>query len=157
MAKKDNKQQERRKITIAVFLCLAAFISLFYGIFTPSPSKRILKTGVSESIILNNDKLEMPPAQTVSFIRSAKKSSFTAWGRNPFMLRPDKQRPPAVKLMGIIWDKEPKAVLNGNLLGIGETINKVTIIDIKEDSVILNDGLKDFELYIEGAEAPEEP
>ena len=54
-----------------------------------------------------------------------------------------------LSLNGIVWDEEnPKAIINGAIIGIGDKLGVNTIVDIKKDRVILNDGAADFELIL---------
>ena len=54
---------------------------------------------------------------------------------------------PKLQLFLIFLHKEsPKAVINGKTVEIGDKINNFTIVDIKADRVILNDGEESFEL-----------
>ena len=54
-----------------------------------------------------------------------------------------------LNLMGILWDEEsPKVIINDEILGIGDDIDGNTIVDIRQNKVILNDGSKDFELRL---------
>lgn len=55
-----------------------------------------------------------------------------------------------VALEGILWDKErPMAIINDTIREIGDKVGINTIVDIKQDRVILNDGSKDFELKLD--------
>jgi len=55
-----------------------------------------------------------------------------------------------VALSGILWDdKTPKAVINGEIVGLGDNINKYSIVNINRSSVVLNDGVKDIEILLE--------
>jgi len=53
-------------------------------------------------------------------------------------------------LQGILADAQnPRALINNNNVGIGDRVGKYTIVDIKQDKVILNDGSDDRELIFE--------
>jgi hypothetical protein len=52
-----------------------------------------------------------------------------------------------IKLNAILWDKDRSlAVINHNVVKKGDKAGHYTVIDIKADRVILNDGTKDIEL-----------
>jgi hypothetical protein len=52
-------------------------------------------------------------------------------------------------LSGIIWDKKnPKAIISGKIVGIGSKVKNNLVVEIKPNSVILNDGEKDFEIIL---------
>jgi len=55
-----------------------------------------------------------------------------------------------ISLNGIIFNKDmPVAVINNTIAKEGDLIaNNTKIVSIKRDSVILNDGSKDFELKL---------
>lgn len=82
--------------------------------------------------------------------RRAKRSSFTSWGRNPFSL----YRGPAttisgLALSGVLWDENaPTAIVNEEIVGIGDKIGIYTVVDIQKDKVILTDGTKNYELNL---------
>ncbi len=55
-----------------------------------------------------------------------------------------------VALSGILWDDEnPKAVINGEIVGVGGNVNRYSVINISRNSVTLNDGIKDIEISLE--------
>lgn len=75
------------------------------------------------------------------------------WGRCPFSgkIYTEKEGLGIVnlKLDGIIWDRQqPLAVINGRVLEIGGRIEGNTVVDIKEDRVILNNGSNNLELKL---------
>lgn len=112
-----------------------AIFSLFHGI-TSGPKKTTpqLKMFKERTIII--------PER-----RSAKRTRFTSWGRNPFSL--ENASIVSSGLKGILWDKEnPKAIINDNIVGIGDKVDANTVVDIKQDRVILNNGAQDFELKL---------
>ncbi len=54
-----------------------------------------------------------------------------------------------LKLSGILWDeKNPSAIISDKVVTEGDTIGKYTVLKIKEERVILNDGIKNVELII---------
>jgi hypothetical protein len=137
-----------KKIIILIVLSIIAIASLTYGI---TASRR----GSYAPIISQESaqRSEMPPQSSVSSVRRPRKSNFASWGRDPFA--PEKTSASAVPfiLNGIILDKkEPKAIINNEIVGIGDKIGDAVIIDIKKNAVILNDGIADFELNLESME-----
>lgn len=54
-----------------------------------------------------------------------------------------------INLSGIIWDaKNPKAIINGKIVGVGSKVKENTVVDIKPDRVILSDSERQFEISI---------
>ena len=136
---------ENKKVVIAVVLCIGAFISLLYGI-TSEPRKRQTGASVSES---GKDKTAPPAVRIVPAKRRAARTEFVSWGRNPFSPR-ETTVSGKFTLGGVVWDeKEPRALINNAILGIGDTIEGAVVVDIKQESVILNDGIRDFELRMQ--------
>jgi hypothetical protein len=55
-----------------------------------------------------------------------------------------------LSLTGILWDKDnPLAIINENIVKIGDDVGKNKVVAIEHDGVILNDGTKDFRLNLE--------
>ena len=55
-----------------------------------------------------------------------------------------------VVLTGILWDKDnPLAIIDDNVVKIGERVGNKTVIDIKRDRVILSDGETPSEVRLE--------
>ncbi len=69
--------------------------------------------------------------------------------RDPFF--PFSQiKPQGLDLRGIFWDeREPRVIIDGQLLRKGEKVGKYTVIEIRKDRVILDDGQVKKELMIE--------
>lgn len=120
---------------------------MLYGI-TSGPKRKRTVAPVSGAI--SRDKTAPVVRQIIPIKRRAAKTNFVSWGRSPFILR--RSSISAVKklvLNGIMWDKEnPLAVINDEVVKIGAEIGKNTVVDIKEDSVILNDGTNNFKLRL---------
>ncbi len=58
--------------------------------------------------------------------------------------------PYSLNLAGIIWDKDkPLALINNDVVGVGDYVKGNIIVSIKNDRVILNDGVKEFEIRID--------
>ncbi|MCF7908233.1 MAG: hypothetical protein K9L86_05140 [Candidatus Omnitrophica bacterium] len=54
-----------------------------------------------------------------------------------------------LSLGGIIWnEKDPKAVIDDRIVGLGDQVGKKTIIEITPSTVLLSDGTSQFELRL---------
>ena len=52
-------------------------------------------------------------------------------------------------LDGIAWDrKSPRAVVNDRIVAVGDEVGGSTVVEIRKDRVILNNGAADFELRL---------
>lgn len=138
--------EEKKKLIVLVVLGVGAVFSLIYGIITPSSSRRKLRSEPNDARIEQITQSQ----KVVSILGRPKRSKYASWGRNPFKLF---AAPVKISigfhLDGIIWDnRAPLAVINGNVVGSGDKVGTNTIVEIKQDIVILNDGIKDFELNL---------
>jgi len=74
--------------------------------------------------------------------------------RNPFeapVAQSPKPLSPAasISLTGIVWDKDrPMAIINGKIVKAGDRVAGCNVVEIKETSVLLTDGLKDIEVKL---------
>ncbi len=137
---------QNKKIIILIILGVGAVISLFYGILAPSKARRnIILRPTSR---LQGLRIE---SQTARLIRNAKKTAYSSWSIDPFSASSAPiQGYGRLALNGIMWwEKEnPKAIINNNIVSIGDKVGQDTVIDIKQDRVIFNDGSKNFELRL---------
>ena len=81
----------------------------------------------------------------------AKEEEKLVWGRDPFSgkVYSSTERAINLSLSGILWDsKNPQALINSEIVRVGDTLGNYTVIGITKDRVILNDGTKDFELIL---------
>lgn len=64
--------------------------------------------------------------------------------RDPFTAAPiiiKKETQSGIELTGILWDKEkPLAVIDGKIVKEGQRVGDKTVMEIKQDRVILSDG-----------------
>jgi len=128
-----------------IALGIIAVFSLFYGIFTPTRTKPnfITKdTAIQKAIVTEKG--------IISLARGAKRSNYSSWGRNPFSISGIPiRRLGALTINGILWDKKnPLAIINEEIVKVGDKIYGNTVVGIKQDRVILNDGSKDTEFLL---------
>jgi hypothetical protein len=79
-----------------------------------------------------------------------RRTEFAEWGRNPFMFtKTAGETLSEFSLNGVLWDTEnPKAIINGRIVGVGDNVREYTVIEIMQNKVILSDGARDFELRV---------
>lgn len=105
-------------------------------------------------------------SQDTSFARLEEKTRDLRLKRDPFALRPmakasEKRalnlsesmariNTTGLTLTGIIWDKDnPLAIINDSMLRKGDALGANKVIEIRPDSVTLNDGVNNIELTLE--------
>jgi hypothetical protein len=74
-----------------------------------------------------------------------------SWGRCPFSgkIYAEAEGRQDLELSGIMWSpKKPLAVINNRVVKVGDKIFGSTVIEIRKDKVILNNGSADFELKL---------
>ena len=78
--------------------------------------------------------------------RKRARTSYASWDRNPFMLG---QSQDSINVEGIIWEQgKPKAMINGNFVGIGDYIGDSMIVDITRNSVTIKDDRGEMEIKL---------
>lgn len=84
-------------------------------------------------------------------IKKKRRAGYKDWGVDPFVItRASAPHSFALALDGIVYDdKDSYALINNQLLHIGDEVNGKQVVDIQQDRVILNDGTKDIELRLE--------
>jgi len=136
------EKDKKLKILLPVLFVIMVFV--WARALKGPASKRRVKKGITGLQVIPDQDNLMSLAKSPLGKRA--RTSYEDWGRNPFVLHVQ-QALEAIRLQGIIWDKEnPTAIIGDNIVGIGDKIDSKTVVDIKQDHVILNDGTKDIEL-----------
>ena len=82
-------------------------------------------------------------------IKKRNDSEFKDWGRNPFVLAEGITAVTGLNLIGILWDADsPQAIINEEIVRVGDRVEGNEVVDILKDRVILHDGEKEFELRL---------
>lgn len=131
-----NKQQ-KLKIALPMLVVIMAFV--WGPVIIGSGSKRKADKGNSAG---NSQGMQQASGNSIDLTalsrvgrRQKTRTSYADWGRNPFVL---KQVIKALAVEGILWDEnDPKAIINGNIVGIGDQVGSSIIIDIKPSSVTI--------------------
>jgi hypothetical protein len=79
------------------------------------------------------------------------RTGFTEWGRSPFVW-PEQERGAKVNfsLAGIVWDaQQPSALVNGEVVHVGDEIEGARVTAIEPARVTLNNGAQDIILNLE--------
>lgn len=130
-----------KKVLALIVLIIFAVISITYGIRTTAKGKK------GKAAITGRERLASQKSP-ISVERRAKRSKYASWKRSPFV--PSGAVSSDLVLNGIIWSKDrPKAMIGSVIVCKGDNIAENKVVDIKPDRVILNDGIKDFELKLE--------
>ena len=130
-------KQQKLKIALPILILVMAFV--WGPAIMGSGSKKNGKSvgNVSSGSVSQGSNLDLI-ALARSSERKKARTSYVDWGRNPFTLS---ESPKASVLEGIMWDaKNPQAIINGNILGIGEKVGSGVIVDIQKTSVIIKNG-----------------
>ena len=131
---------KNKHLRILIILGTLTFLSLIYGLSTRAPTQKQLPAPIAEQQLLGHERIVLSQ-------RHFSKTNFTAWGRNPFVLNMKNFTGSTLVLNGVIWDdQKPMAIVNDNVVGVGDHVGANTVIDIQQDRVMLSDGTNNVEL-----------
>jgi len=69
------------------------------------------------------------------------------WSRNPFMTGSVNASLSGLSLSGIMWDPDnPMAIINGQLVSVGDQVERYQVVTITQDDVSVTDGIEVFKL-----------
>ncbi len=135
-----------KKIILCTVLILLSLISLYRGFnkFNNSSTPQEEETTV-ENVVLS----VLPELKE----RKIKPIEDAGWKRNPFLMesQPTKEHSSLV-LSGVSWDEGiPLALINDEILKVGDFLEDKSfkVIRITKDSVLLNNGNKNIELFLD--------
>lgn len=133
-------KKERIELLITITGAIV-FVALLIGILG-----KIRNPAVPRGSLLQEEVI-VPKTDTQQ-IAEAKKRDLV-WGRDPFALKAEEAIAGATELIlnGIIWDdKRPYAIINGEIVGKGDKMGEITIMEIRKDSVIIDTGAEKITL-----------
>ena len=132
-------------------VALLVFVILIVSTFIkpkgrPSPPQESLKP-------MTVDELEFIFTEKEEINREKEEAKHLTWDRDPFGLEvpveEEEEERFEFTLNGIIWDKDsPYAIINEEVVGSGGKVGSYTVVEIKEDSVLLDDGTERITLRI---------
>ncbi len=129
----------------AAFALIAALagVSLIYGLTSSSERKQGARVSSAVPVAVTGPLEPLRP-------RPARRSDLS-WGRDPFTVpRASSKGLTGLLLSGIIWDaQKPNAIINGNIVSIGDKVGQATVKQILPDRVLMSEDAKTFELYLE--------
>lgn len=135
-----------RKLIIAILLLGAGAFSIFRGIAAPPSGKHAARR--REAVAAKASPGPLPGIET-RIKRRAARTKYSGWRRSPFVPKGSRAGS-SFGLSGIVWDKKkPKAMIGDAIVNKGDKTGSYTVVDIKKDSVVLNDGTKDIELKLQ--------
>ena len=81
--------------------------------------------------------------------RPSARATELAWGRDPFTGGSADSEVSGFDLSGILWDAAaPIAVINGQMLRVGDEVEGYRVVTITQDRVTLSDGGQPLNLFI---------
>jgi hypothetical protein len=132
--------------TVATSLLILVLLFILFGVFS---RKR------AGQVIVNDGALTVAQESGTGslFAKLESESKDLKLVRDPFSQAPivsAKASPYGVQLSGIMFDEgKSAAIINGEIVKVGDTIGGKVVVAIKRDRVVLDDGSKELELVLE--------
>lgn len=140
---------QRQKIVLAILLAVMAVVYLrawrpSQPSSPPTAQPQPVEAAPASPIEAQERRRDVPAERAAQRQRAGE----LAWGRDPF-LRGGTEGASGLVLSGILWDAQaPVAILNGQMLRVGEELEGFRITRIAADAVTVTDGAETFQLQI---------
>jgi hypothetical protein len=139
------KKNDLIKVVAGGFLILALIFFIFGAVRYALLKKAAVKEGMAY-------KPEKVPGSGDLFLKLEAEAKQVELKRDPFTSNPVpsvKASAYGVQLSGIVWDKDkPMAIINGRVVKVGDNVDGRMVSVIKQDRVVLNDGISEIELKL---------
>jgi hypothetical protein len=137
-----------KKAIILVILAIGAIISLSHGMLSLSSRSRRARPAARPAAEASGETAQGSGVESIR--RRVVRTIFKSSPRNPFSTAKASSGGAPFVLGGIVGSaKNPKAMIGNDIVGVGEKVGGCTVVVIKSDRVILNDGTRDIELKME--------
>ena len=145
-----NKKNIELIVTgVLVLILVSAFVNSLNTIKKKKSSSSVVSTMSATSAIAVSE--EQVPVKEISVLQEEETAKLEM-RRDPFTaapIKPQETSSSSIQLNGILWDKtNPMAIINESIVKVGDRVGAYIVVSIKQDSVILNDGNRDFELRL---------
>ena len=139
-----------KKIIILITLGILAAASIIYGMTAKVGGKQ-RGVPVQENLLKKKDDIAKSESAASRMKRHARRTNFHSWRRSPFVPKGTPGTPHSnLTLSGILANgNDLKAMIGDSVVGKGDKIEGNTVVEVRKDRVILNDGAQDFELNLE--------
>ena len=138
----DKKRLEIILTSVLIPICIVAWIVNFNLLRKKAGQKN------NSSAVAAAPSVFSQPAANVNQAKVHPKED-AEWLRDPFSGKVYSKNLEHVVLSGIMWDaKGPLAMINNSVTKVGDEVGQYTVLEIKQNSVILTDGSKDLELRL---------
>jgi hypothetical protein len=145
-----DKQQKQIIITgILILILIIAWIHSF-KVLRKRFAKKASSSASVEVILPQN--ISATLSEPLTLVDNSEEEDLQ-WHRCPFCgiiyTETEDQETIGLRLMGILWDdKEPMVIIGEDVFKQGDKIGKFVITEIRHNKVIVNDGVRDFELRV---------
>jgi hypothetical protein len=146
-------QNDKKKAAITLVLLVILFFVLNRAVkLTKKHNSKITPLPLTASVFPSGNNDVAVSDKISRFKKLIEESKKVKFERDPFMRSPEislEKEFSEIVLSGIIWDeKTPRAIIDGKIVGIGSRVKNNTVVAIKPDSVVLNDGEQDFKITL---------
>lgn len=139
-----------RKEKIELSITILSAVLLIFILLLGTRSRHNAAVRLTKAMQTQRD---APPEKKDLYASLKKASAGIAAFRDPFTREAppeEKNSPFGLTLSGISWDeKKPTAIINGAIVRTGSRVSGYTVVNIKRDRVILNNGFQNVELTLE--------
>lgn len=137
---KDNT----KKIILLVIL-------VTFAVFNIARNLRVSSDKRDNNVVLRGDGKVRIAFDPSGVARTIKRTGFESWKRSPFIpTEVAARKVPTLALSGIFWDEDKAtAIIDNEIVTVGDRIGEIVIVDIQNNTVKLKDGENDFELTLQ--------
>lgn len=143
------RQKQLMALGTLVFVMVAVYARAFAP-RRPTPRANALPAALEVSVV-TPEALNAPDLQEIASRREAQRerAAELGWNRDPFVRGRGAGPMGGFTLSGILWDtQQPIAIINGEMLHVGQALDGYRVAEIAQDRVSLTDGTHTYQLLI---------
>jgi hypothetical protein len=145
-------EMDKKRIEILITLGLLVVL-VFAAIYSLKIIKKRSAAGLALEVSSGNPDPAQGGAAVVQGQSRYDDNSFeqAAWGKCPFSGKAysSSERALDLRITGIFWDeKSPNALINDQVVQVGGVVGAYKVVKINTNSIVFNDGSKDFEIRL---------
>ena len=150
----NSKQQQWLLVGLVGFMVLV-YAKALWPSKRPSPVEAVSSSVESASVESAADEIQVPSVSAAPVVDTSQReeqrerAAKFSWGRDPFAKGMAEGQAGGLALSGILWDTQsPLAIINGQMLHIGDEVDGYHVTEITPERVAISDGTDTFQLQV---------
>ena len=147
-----KKSQQQLAMLVGLVVVMVVIYAKPFGRRRPSTARQVAAEAVASASAADAPRSSVPvSSEAAAQGRQAQReyAAMLTWRRDPFTRGGSAAGVRGLTLSGILWDpQKPIAILNDQMVSVGDELDDYQVLEIRPDRVLLSDGTETIQLLV---------